>query len=90
LLLRKARKQAHRVTSVPVRSLAKLISVLTAAWKQCPRASLYMMKMNKLKVRCVKRRGWNGMVRLNDYLDRMYKEQSTEISSKTASSTDDY
>jgi ribonuclease HI len=73
LLLLKARKQVHRVTSVPVRSLAKLIGVLNAARKQFPRASLYMMKLNKLKVRCVKRHGWNGMVRLNDSISQELK-----------------
>jgi hypothetical protein len=66
LLLPKARKQAHRVTSVPVRSLSKLIGVLNAARKQLPRASPYMIKSNKLKVKCVKRHGWDGMVRLNE------------------------
>jgi hypothetical protein len=45
LLLWKARKQAHKVRSVPVHSLAKLIGVLNAARIQFLRASLIILKL---------------------------------------------
>jgi hypothetical protein len=65
LLLQKARKQAHKLRIVPVRSLAKLIGVLNVARIQFPRASLFMMKLNKLKTRAVKRHVWDGFARMN-------------------------
>jgi hypothetical protein len=42
-----------------------LIGVLNAARIQFPRSSLFMMKLNKLKTRVVKRHGWNGLARMN-------------------------
>jgi ribonuclease HI len=46
--------------TVPVRELASLIGLLNSTRLQYNRASLYLVKMNRVKCGCVAREGWEG------------------------------
>jgi ribonuclease HI len=53
-------KRMHKTTIMRVRDLAALVGSLSATRLQFPKASLYLVKMNRLKNIIVQRAGWGG------------------------------
>jgi hypothetical protein len=59
--LRVWEKRMNQKKQVPVRELASLIGLLSSTRLQHDRASLYLVKMNRIKCSVVNREGWDGM-----------------------------
>jgi ribonuclease HI len=57
-------RKVYLKKQVPVRDLASIIGLLSSTRLQHERASLYLVKMNRLKCGAVNREGWDGHCRL--------------------------
>jgi hypothetical protein len=63
--LRRMKRSVHNHKLIPVRKVAKLMGILSAARIQFPLASLHLMKINALKSHELRDYRWNGMIRVN-------------------------
>jgi ribonuclease HI len=71
---------------VPVRDFASLIGVLSATRLQFDRASLYLVKMNRLKCATVNREGWDGKCQLTHMISGELKWWQEAISTNQPAS----
>jgi hypothetical protein len=77
--VRKWMRFATRGKTVGVRSLAKLIGQLSQTRIQHRRASLYLVRLNRLKVQTVNSRGWNTILRMTPWVLGELQWWSTQL-----------